>query len=484
MPLTLLMRPIQVRRPPKVPDDPLTSSLHKLFMLQADHSVSEVLLQSTNELFAAEDADSSNTILLPLKSHAQSRSSKYAELEGLDDFIVQDTPENLLAYPDPQGKSSEQGHSNQERQALKADLVTDRRKEYDLFFNESKTDQSRKRVEFDDYLHALRRKLENSAIANPGLRLLSELSSPLPLIADIESSSATVASLTNGSSSENQVVSIFSALPMGAQSNSALEFYQILLSHYLDPLPPEIPDRIRVNKERLARNVAIDLVLAGTTTQPSIHKQETHTVEEGKYSDSALTTTITPMPGSDSDQVDLATHSQPASTLPPAAEEHPACLRLRTYTTVSGNAMTTVTPAGVYNILAHLPSDIESDPSSYDWRSTKASIAAEFDTDAGPADPRARRRAEKKTQAKRKRTESQAKAAEDQVRQHAPPIIGSSQMVLPTRGLQSSQAMAPERDAFSGLGPMTQPERGAFGTRLGGMAAARKDKAKKRAAGF
>jgi hypothetical protein len=483
-PLTLLMRPIQVQRPSKVPDGPLALSLHKLFMLQADRSVCEVLLQDTNELFAAEDFDSSNTILLPLKSYIRSRSSKYAELEESEDFVVQDTPENLLSYPDPHGKSSEQGRSNQERQALKADLVIDRREEYDLFFEGSKTNLSRKRIEFDDYLQAIRRKLENPANTDPGVRLLSELSSPLPLIADVESSSAAISSLAKGSSSEDQVLSIFSALPAGLQSNSALEFYQILVSHCLNPLSPEVPDRIRVNKERLARNVAVDLALAGTAARPSIRKQEIHTVEERKYSDSALTVAITPTSGPNSEQADLTTHSHLSSTLPPAVEEHPACLRLRAYTTVSGNAVTTVMPADVSNILAHLPSDIEIDPSTYDWRGTKATIAAEFDTNAETADPRARRRAEKQAQAKRKRTELQAKATEDQVRQHAPPTIGSSQMVLPTRALQSSQVMSPEMDVFGGFGPMTQPERGAFGTRLGGMAAARKGKVKKRAAGF
>jgi hypothetical protein len=475
------MRPIQVQRPSKVPDEPLTLSLHKLFVLQADRSICEVLLQGTNELFATEDLDSSNTVLLPLKSDIRSRSSKYAKLEEVEEFVVQNTPGNLLANPDPHGKSSEQGRSNQERQALKANLVIDRREEYDLFFEGLKTDLSRKHIEFDDYLQAICRKLENSANTGPGVRLLSELSSPLPFIADIESSSATITSLAKGSSSEDQALSIFSALPIGPQSNSAFEFYQILVSHCLNPLPLEVPDRIRVNKERLARNVAVDLALAGIATRPSIRKREIHTVEERKYSDSALTAAITPTSGPDSDQADLTTRSQPTSTLPSAAEEHPACLRLRAYTTVSVNAVTTAIPAGVSNILAHLPSDIEIDPSTYDWRGTRATIAAEFDT---TVDPRARRRAEKQAQAKRKRTELKAKAAEDQVQQHAPPTIGSSQMVLPTRALQSSQVMAPDRDVFGGFGPMTQPERGAFGTRLGGMAAARKDKVKKRAAGF
>ena len=361
-------------------------------MLQADRSVCEVLLHGTNELFAAEDLDSSNTILLPLKSYIQSRSSKYVELEESEDFVVQNTPESLLAYPDPHGKSSEQGRSNQERQALKADLVIDRQEEYDLFFEGSKTDLSRKPIEFDDYLQAIRRKLENSANTDPGVRLLSELSSPLPFVADVESSSVTISSLAKGSSSEDQVLSIFSALPIGPQSNSALEFYQILVSHCLNPLPPEVPDRIRVNKERLARNVAVDLALAGIATRPSIRKREIHTVEERKYSDSAPAAAITPTPGPDSDQADLATQSQPTSTLPPAAEEHPACLRLRAYTTVSGNAVTTAIPAGISNILAHLPSDIEINPSTYDWRGTKATIAAEFDANAETADPRARRR--------------------------------------------------------------------------------------------
>ena len=476
-----------MQRLSKAPDKPLAfplPKLFKLFVLHADRSVSEILLQSAMELSALEDHDNPNTILLPPENNIRNRSSKYADLEELDDLIVQDTQDILHCYLDLNEGSHEHLRNTQDKSVLKVDLASDWREVYELIVEWSTNVPPRKRMEFDGYVQAIRPTLEKSASTQPGVRLLSDLSSPLPLVADAESSSATITFLVESSTTKVQDSPVFYSLPTRLQSKSSLELYQSLVSHWLSPLPPEVPDRIRVNKERLSRNIAADLALAGTAIKPFIRNSETNAVQERIYPDSAPASAVTLIPSLDLDLVDTTAHSQSASSLPPTAGEHLAYIRLRAYSKVSNNTVTSVAPASVLGILAHLPSDPEIDPSTYDWRTTEAAITAEHDESAETADPRVRRRAEKLAQAKHKRIQLQKKAAEELLWQRAPPAIGSSQMVLPTRELQSSQVMAPERNVSSDFGPMTQPERGVFGTRLGGTGAWRKDKGKKRAAGF
>jgi RNA polymerase I-specific transcription-initiation factor len=354
----------------------------------------------------------------------------------------------------------------------------------DLMNQGSTNEPFRKRVHLDDYLQAIRSKIDRSVGIKPGMSLLSDLSSPLLLVADLEASSTTITSLAQSSSIDGQSSSILYPLPGRVGSNSALELYQSLVSDWLSRLPPEVPDRIRVNKERLARNVAAELALAAIATRPSIYDLETQTAQERIYPDLAPPAAVTSASSLDSTLADVTVHSQPISPLPSTADEHPAYVRLRTYTAVSSNAVTLATPTRILDILAHLPSDAETDPSTYDWRTTEATITAEHDESAEKADPRVRRRAEKLAQAKRRRMQLQTKAAEELVRQRAPPAIGSTQMVLQTREVQSSQVMVPERNESGDYGPMTQPERGAFGRRLGGTESGRKDKGKQRTAGF
>jgi hypothetical protein len=485
-PLTLLMRPVQIQRPSKASDEPLTLSLYKLFILQADRGVSEVLLQGIMELSGCEGHDNPNTILLPLASYVRSTSSKYAEVDDLDEFIVHDSEAVLHAYPGLHEERDEKRYREQDRPASQAASTIDLREVCEPINRESTSELSPKRVQFDDWIQAIRPKLGNSASIEPGMRLLSDLSSPLLLVVDVEEASALIASLAESISSNGQALSLLYRIPAREGSNSALELYQSLVSSWLSRLPREVPDRIRVNKERLARNVAAHLALAGLATRPFVRELETHAAQERIYSDASPPATATLASSLDLDVASSAVRSEPLSPLPSVAEEHPACVRLRAYTTLSRNAAatTTATPGSVLDMLAHLPPDAEIDPITYDWRATKANVIAEHDQSAETADPRVRRRAEKLAQAKRRRVQVQTEGAEELVRQRAPPAIGSSRMVLPTREVQSSQVVPPESSMFGDFGPMTQPERGAFGTRIGGPAVGRKDKGKRREAGF
>ena len=483
-PLALLIRPLHIQRPSKTPDEPLNVSLHKLFILQADRSINEILLRSTQEFSAVQDHDKSNAIQLPLKSNVRSRSSKYVDLEELEDFIVQEAMDMQQTYTNMSLESYEKVRSKQDKTVLKLGSAVDWREVYEPAIGESTNGPPSKRIDFDGYVQAIYPMLEKSASTEPSIRLLSELSSSLPLVADVEACSAAITFLIERSTINDQVSPTVYSLPTRLRSENVLECYQSLVSHWLSPLPLGLPDRIRVTMERLARQLAVDLTLASSAIKPSTRGFATQAIQERIYPDSAPQPAVTSTSSIDADLTEIAPHSQPASAHPSAVEEHPACLRLRSYTTVSRNAVTTAARASVFGMLAHLPSATDIDPSTYDWRATEDTVAAEHDESSKKFDARARRRAEKLAQAKRKRIQLQTKTAEELDRQRAPPAIGSSQMVLPTREVQSSQVMAPGRNVPGDPGPMTQPERGAFGTRSGGAGVGRKVRGKQRTAGF
>lgn len=483
-PLTLLMRPVQIERPSKASGDPLPFSLSKLFILRADRSVGEVLMKGLTKLSAVEDHHSANTLQLPLRSHVRGMSSKYAELDELDDFIVHEPEDLLHAYPGLNAGGNEQRQTKGATTVPVTDSEIDMQEICESTNPGSTNEQSRKHALIDNYLQGIRLKLESAESIQPGVKLLSDLFSPLLVVADVETSSTTINSIVESGSIDGQAPSAPYLLPGKLGSSTALELYQILVAHWLGDLPLGIPDRIRVNKERLARDVAADLALAAIATRPSLHELRPLAIRERMSPDSTPPPAVASAPTPDSNLAEATVHSQSASPFPPAPEEHAACVRLRNYTTVSSNVVTTATSASVLDILAHIPQDIGADPSAYDWGVAQAAIIAERDVGAEAADPRSRRKAEKLAQAKRRRIGLQMEAAEELARQRAPPAIGSSQIILPTRDVKSSQPGALGTTEPGDYGPMTQPERGPFGRRLGGTAAGRKDKGKRREAGF
>jgi hypothetical protein len=431
-----------------------------------------------------EDHHSANTLQLPLESYVRRMGSKYAETDELDDFISHEPEDLLHAYPGLDNRWNGQWHTRGVTAVPRTDWDIEMQDICEYTNPGSTNAQYRKRFQLDNYLQDIRPKLESAENIQPGVKLLSDLSSPLLIVADVEASSTTISSIVESSSVDGQTSSIPYHLLGKPGSISALDLYQMLVSAWLGGLPLEVPDRIRVNKERLARDIAADLALAAIATRPSLHELETQAIQKKASLNSTPPLAVSPAPTLDSNATGAAIHSQPVSHHPPTPDEHPACIRLRNYTAVSNNVATTAIPASILEILAHIPQDIGVDPSTYDWRGTEAAVIAERDEGTEAADSRARRRVEKLAQIKRRKIRLQMETAEELARQRAPPTIGSSQIVLPTRELKSSQPVPPETTELRDPAPMTQPERGRFGRRLGGTVFGRKDKGKRGEAGF
>lgn len=476
-PSTIVFAPLQVQYTSKAGLLAPNYSLHKFVMLNTNCSITETLLASSStELCTSVDSNDGNVIPLPPKRNLPNASSKYAEIEELEDFIVadnQDLPKLQLPEQHMQLRSGHRGVEVADRR-----LETDWEDILDMVTKGSAGPLSTEKVVLTEHFQDIYIKSQ-PASRGLGVRLLSDLLVPLPHIDDIEEYSASISSLLQYSGVIGHGPPSYHGLHF---ASNILGLYQSFVSHWLSPLPSHVPDRIRVNKERLSRVIAADVAFSAIAVRPAAWEAKELSIQEGVDPNSApqakLSTT--------SDRaLDLSLAplalSQPILSEPAISHEHPACTRLRACTTIAKNAVTASTSQSLSDMLAHLPADANMDPSTYDWRSVEAITSGS--TEGETIDPRVRRRAEKRARLRERRT-LQNKAAGDGNQQQAAPIIGSSQMILPGREVQSSQVRVPEEHIFGDHRPMTQPERGAFGTRMGGKGSARKDRGKKRVAGF
>ena len=348
----------------------------------------------------------------------------------------------------------------------------------------------------------------------PKMALLSELMSFRLHIGDIDDDSDKFEHFTSAINSQPDRVKMLeqvrceSSLPSGLSSA-----YDAIVAVHLTPLSPQVPDRVRVNRERLARRVSADLLLASTAICPRFTIPTD--ILDGDTLSQRATSQPTPHDSFPEKSAPRPVSDPTTMTKTPTtatAEEDPLLIRLRNYTTISPTSSSTISTPILTSILRHLPTSPFTDPKTYNYRATERSLAAEYEEEiaiaAGVADPKARRRAEK---ARARREEAKRRAVEEAVsRKRAPPMLLSSQVQVGgfghgMREVQSSQVRGtvwdgdpgPSQGQASRQGqgagssqemqmqtPMTQPERGVFGTRLGVGTAQKRDKGKKRAAGF
>lgn len=175
----------------------------------------------------------------------------------------------------------------------------------------------------------------------------------------------------------------------------------------------------------------------------------------------------------------------------PVISEEPAVARLRQYTSF----LHPVPPLlfehdnGTSIVLGHLPASIKEDPDNYSYRETNRRMKLDKEQLATESlDPRQRKKALKSAaRLQRKLERNQVMGQEVELQKTLLPSISTATRfaALPGREVQSSQAAAPissqmtsqRQSVLPGL-TMTQPERGAFGTRQAAK------KVKKRREGF
>ena len=459
-PSTLVLRPLQSQSLHKGGRTAIEPSLFKLFTLDKVSSLKEILFSSTLEGTQANFGHpSSNAILLPVIQGSHEKSARFADVNGLDQFIVEEDQKLSQYFPTLLYQSQPQSRDFTTKKAHERVSGAEWQDIYNVLADPIQGPMSENGTKFSDLLQRLSARLQVRASSSPKLTSLAETIDVLPYLEDVDESSEAFVSfrenLAVGGESGISVTNM--SIPHRPQEETILDVYQTLISHWLTPLPTQVPERVRVNKERLARSVAAYLTLASVGYLPA---------------DPSNPSTELPAP---------STQSQLNSTQVLAIDQHPVWTRLRRYVEINGDTAEPSSSQHITDILTHLPTDPDVDPSSYDWRRTEADIRADRANAAKRSDPRARRRIEKRAQIMKRKAEEQK---EDALIQQLPPVIGSYERVVPETNRPSSQVMGPEGNAPLETMAMTQPERGPFGARTGGVGQARKDKGKKRAAGF
>jgi hypothetical protein len=326
----------------------------------------------------------------------------------------------------------------------------------------------------------------------PKIQLISDLVDQLQAI-DVEQDSESAGSWLRSMAERDDVfvesVDFRTDMPSVSSHPSLLELYDYYFVSYIGALGSRLPDRNRVNREKLVRQVIADAFLGSLILRPSGTVDMASSAGPGE-----ATTQPTEMASSPPDsgrESQLPSSSQPASSQSPLSEEDPVMRRLGAYAAFRPS----VPPLSASpNVLAHIPDSIEDDPRDYSYQSVHQKLRlAQEEMAALSLDPRERRKAERQAARLQRKLDQKAKMSQEVIRQRELlPSVNTSLgrgMSLPGREIQSSQMAMPA----SSQGPsqsqagipmlnMTQPERGVYGTRS--LKTKGKSKGPKRKPGF
>lgn len=256
--------------------------------------------------------------------------------------------------------------------------------------------------------------------------------------------------------SQGQVNVIRSFQPFGV-----LVLYEKLVRDWLSKLPRKLPSWIRISKEKLIRQMSIELSLAGTL-QIDTSIPDSISVVSSQPSLPGRSSTV-----SQRDSVNVVDSSEENSMI-----TH-ALLDLKT---VSPPSMSHSLGGATQDVLSLW--NIGGDPDAFDLESALAAETADGDLSS-----RSRSRSQQRTRSRSRANSVSARSI------RSSPIVPSIQFSgsqpqfdsarLP---LRSSQFL-PSSQVTDSI-PMTQVERGAFGSRQAGKKGNVKARKKKRAAGF
>ncbi len=522
--ISSLFRAIESRRDEEVIDGTEYPYLFKLFSLYENLSIAEHLYSSTEAGFGSTgEAALSFTLPLPVHISLRPLRSESTSEGDFSDFVVADNwvkGNGNLTGTDRRGDGR---RPTGEKRSAPARLNLDWQDVYAHSTEQSEHSAVNARIKMKALLAQCPDHLHQAS--PPGKALLSEAISRKLHIIDVDDDLEQFENFISTFNSQQGRDLKLERLPIVPSARSTTgrltSIYDAIVRTHLTPLSPQTPDRVRVNKERLGRRVTADLLLASTAIFPA------PTTRTGDMNQDTVSERATSQPTQASSSSALTT-SRPtsttaATTASPATEEDLIITRLRQYATISPPSavpLSLSTNPTLTSILRHLPTSPHTHPATYNYRATERTLAAEQQKEtaiaASRADPRAWKRAEKARVARERREEIRRRAAEEikAERSGMPMVVGSqfgTGMATQMGGfgenhgereVQSSQVKGgPAWDGLAGSSsqgklagyghgqdmPVTQPERGVFGTRPGAAASGgvgKKKKKKKRAAGF
>jgi hypothetical protein len=482
----LAFRDLQVQRGPFTEPNDDDIVLFKAFMGRRDMPLVEVLYRCIEDgIFSTFGQPQSTAIPLPVLRHfKKSRwSKKYVDVEDLDDFVAEGDPklrsfEKLSAHP-PVGSSSDINQSKNTRST-----TIDWEDIYSVAAGrDNDVAEDKTPIEIAEALESLQVGVTEGAEPSTMIRTLGEMIGRPILMSDFESGSRSLERFSGELSRIRDLQVRLAHLPRLnalAESRSVEDLFHRLSERWVATLPLSTDNRIRLSRDRLARSVAADITLSSMTIGPRMEEPSAmDTAEPQKRKEERMDTGVDELPS-----------SPPiiASTAAPVRTDEPVCARLRRYGRLTKPIIPLSTSTTLAEMLAHLPTDINVDPSSYSWRETEARLATlHADEGAEKLHPRQEaarhKKAKKLAAAQKRKLEAQRQISQAAELDFAPPTITMTSQFPTMRQVQSSQERPLEEEDVTPA-VMTQPVTGTFGSRIGPAGKAKGFKKKARQQGF
>ncbi|KAG8625663.1 hypothetical protein KVT40_006064 [Elsinoe batatas] len=205
------------------------------------------------------------------------------------------------------------------------------------------------------------------------------------------------------------------------------QIYQHIISRWLSPLSGDVPGRVRLAREQLARRMAATLAFASHKIQPT-----TAAAQPTDFNSSPPLFTQPPLSQTHSSQLyssqPLSQQPLPSAPLPPSTSQA-ALSRLSHYTSLT-TPMKPLPPSSsvTSRILAHW--DPSTSPTDYNWLTTRSRLAAQRSAEEEAASLTAKQR--EKLERKRARLEQRRRREEERLASQlgvagAAPRVGLSQ---------------------------------------------------------
>lgn len=303
----------------------------------------------------------------------------------------------------------------------------------------------------------------------------------------------------------------------GSAEPSIGSIFDAILQNWVTPLPPRIPVQIRLTKERLARRIATDVMLASSRIRVTEPPPPAEAIESQAGTSQDWTMSLPVHPGKGRAQnFSIPSSSIPSSSIPylpsspprphttlptpeptpslasgttftssfssPNAQTHNPIARLTKHLTITNPPITT--PPSVNQVLLHW--QLGADPNTYDWEATTRSVHESLHIDDEAS---ATRRAKLQRKAERHLKRQRRETAIMQRKVESQPVIVRETGLRSSPGPRtagfggSSQTQSQSQSQGFGLGFVvaSQVERGTHGGRLGsGKVGDGKKKQKKR----
>jgi len=276
-----------------------------------------------------------------------------------------------------------------------------------------------------------------------------------------------------------------------ADSPVIASLYDVILQNWIAPLTSDIPVPVRQSKERLARQMAAEIILASTRIRriEEPHQQLNSQPSQNQISGVALSNPSSQLPFSDPpSQLPSSllsslqrTTGQPAS----ATVTSDPLSRLSIHLHIESPLAKPV-PASISQILSHWQPD--TDPKTYSWEATEEALQEEAEVDPARQDKK-----RESTKRKKERKEKRQKREDDifmttfdqpQMMRTSPgPFLGTGIGLGMSSQIPGTSQYQSQSQVFGGLGGMgvqSQVEPGRHGGRL----RLKKKKGKKRVGGF